>query len=152
MTPRLDDLLWLKCHETVLFHLHIKHTAFSNITELLTETGLHSKGGETIHVQFVHFYEKCHCYLHFEKMGPSVMSSHSRFWILGNLLLFSWPVFTLRLGLVGSLSTFLPKDSCLGAKRKRHGWPWKVEKKHQTMRCWKKTAFILPCKLVLYYI
>ena len=81
------------------------------------------------HVQYVHFYEKRHCYLHFEKNGTLSFSSQSRFWILGNLLLFSWPVFTVRLGLVGSLSTFLPKDSCLGAKRKRHGWPWKVEKK-----------------------
>lgn len=70
--------------------------------------------------------KKCHCYLHFEQIETLsyVMSLQARGILVNFPLFFRGQLKLLRLGFVGSLSTFLPKDSCLGARQETsHQWP-----------------------------
>lgn len=70
--------------------------------------------------------KKCHCYLHFEQIETLsyVMSLQARGILVNFPLFFRGQLNLLRLGFVGSLSTFLPKDSCLGARQETsHQWP-----------------------------
>lgn len=109
---------------TVLFHLHISHThsLFKQYRACRNRT---FKRWGKIHVHYVHFLPKM-----------SLLSTFWRNWTLSffkslrvptgiptgiSVGVFGGQLNLPRLGLVGSLSTFLPKDSCLGAKkRKRH--------------------------------